>query len=74
MTKETNIFDLYRQLNKSGQRGEAQKFIANLCNVKVGTVKNHWISSEELPEHIDDWKQDQIITYLQNTIAVTNSF
>jgi len=74
MTKESNIFYLYSQLNKAGQRGEAQKFIANLCDVKVGTVKNHWFLNKELPGHLEEATQDRIIFYLQNQIAVTNSF
>lgn len=72
MSKETNIFELYEQLNKAGQRGNAQKYIAELCGVKVGTVKMNWILNKEIPNHIEEETQDKIIFYLQKQIAINN--
>ena len=73
MSKETNIFDLYSQLNKAGQRGEVQRYISNLCGVTVGTVKNHWFLNKELPEHVQEATQNEIILFLQKQIAVSNN-
>lgn len=66
MNKDQIIFNLYGQLNNSGQKGDAQKFIANLCNVKINTVKNHWLT--ELPDHLEDSKKDEITKYLEDQI------
>ena len=73
MSKETNIFDLYSQLNKAGQRGEAHRHIANLCGVTVGTVKNHWFLNRELPKKVQEQTQNEIILFLQKQIALTNN-
>ena len=72
MTKEDNIFELYDKLNKSGARGEAAKYIANLCGVKVVTVKGHWLVNRQFPDYVEDGVKDEIIAYLQNVNLLQN--
>lgn len=74
LTKEENIFSLYSQLGNSGQKGDAACFIAKTFNVKVGTVRMHWLKNRELPEHakMNEHKMDEVTTYLQNAIRLQN--
>lgn len=68
MTKDEQIFELYDKLGKSGQRHEAQKFIADKCGVRVGSVKSNYLLNKELPKGLDESIKDEIITYLKEKI------
>lgn len=70
MEKDAKIFNLYEKLGKSGQRRDAQKFIAGKCGVRVGSVKSNYLLNKELPKDLDDSIKDEIITYLEEQIEL----
>ena len=68
MDKDTKIFSLYNQLGKSGQRRDAQKFIAKKCGVRVVSVKCNYLHNREFPIDLDESIKDTIIEYLEKQI------
>ena len=74
MSLEKNIFNLYKQLGNSGQKGDAAGFIAETFGSKKSTVRAHWLLNEELPDYVkkQELKMTEVVTYLQNQIALQN--
>ena len=72
MEKDNIIFNLYDQLGKSGQRRDAQKFIADKCGVRMSSVKSNYLMNRELPMNLSEEIKDDIINYLEDQVVIEN--
>lgn len=70
MEKDEKIFSLYDQLGNSGEKREAQKFIAKKCGVRVSSVRTNYLSNQEFPKNLDEKIKDDIIKFLEEKIEL----
>ena len=72
LTKEQNIFSLYDQLNKNGEKRKALGLISDVTGTSKATIKSHWLYTREIPQHVTDEQKDEIITGLQTQVFIQN--
>lgn len=68
MDKNTNIIELYNQLER-GKKTPTQRVISEETGKSMNTIKSHWFPNHDIPEE----HQDTVISVLQNAIREQNA-
>jgi len=66
MDKNENIMQMYNNITVPGLKGEVIKAISNKTGLTLNSVKQNWISNEQIPvKH-----QDTVVEILQNAHTI----